>query len=547
MDVDSKRSDNRLDILQDPSSEPQSLPLEYLREITNNFSDERLLGKGTFGNVYKGLVQNGDILANGESSGNVGPTTSCTSVDLRRCQRGRRRGKTAAAAAAKEEEEAEEGKKREEDMSPSYIPRLTPSLMIAVKKFTFMTPEIQDKQFENEVRHLMELKHPNIVQLVGYCSEAENTLVQYNGKLVYAEMRERLLCLEYLPKGSLHEHLSDESSGLDWNTRYKIIQGICSGLQYLHEKWRVNAPIIHMDLKPPNILLDENMMPKIADFGLSRLFGAEQTRISTTSRDGTLGYMAPEYLNRGIITKKLDIFSLGVIIIEIMTGRKDYPYETTETSSQKFIEPVIKNWKNRLKKLPKYALWKTDCQQIRRCIQIGLACVKSDWKERPTICQIIEMLHGNEKGKSTISNSSAAAMARSSVVSVPLIKAHTEKQSELRRGTWTKEEVRTLIVYIAKHGEPGKGSWDSVARNAGLKRTGSSCEVRWLNYIRPDVKHGSFTAEEQLLILENRRSWIERHLPGPIDNGVTKVGAEATRQLASQGQAAQARQKQKKK
>ncbi|CAN6361268.1 unnamed protein product, partial [Urochloa humidicola] len=115
--------------------------------------------------------------------------------------------------------------------------------------------------------------HPNVVQLVGYCSETEEKLVLHNGKYVYAEKSERLLCLEYLRKGSLCNHVSDASSGLDWDTRYKIIEGICNGLHYLHEEWQPSTPIIHRDLKPANILLDDNMVPKIADFGLSRLFG----------------------------------------------------------------------------------------------------------------------------------------------------------------------------------------------------------------------------------------------------------------------------------
>jgi len=129
--------------------------------------------------------------------------------------------------------------------------------------------------------------------------------VLHDGIYVCADKFHRLLCLEYLPKGD-RGHLSDECSGLDWSTRYKIIEGICYGLHYLHEEWQV-TPIIHMDLKPANIMLDGNMVPKIADFGLSRLFGEEQTRTCTRSCNGTPGYMAPEYIDKGIITKKLDI------------------------------------------------------------------------------------------------------------------------------------------------------------------------------------------------------------------------------------------------
>ncbi|GJM95386.1 hypothetical protein PR202_ga12116 [Eleusine coracana subsp. coracana] len=101
--------------------------------------------------------------------------------------------------------------------------------MVAVKKLMSTIPDTKDRQFENEVHHLMRLKHPNIVQLLGYCSEKENILAEYNGRYVYAEKSEKLLCLEYLPNGSLDRHLSDESSGLDWGTRYKIMEGICNG------------------------------------------------------------------------------------------------------------------------------------------------------------------------------------------------------------------------------------------------------------------------------------------------------------------------------
>ncbi|GJM95387.1 hypothetical protein PR202_ga12117 [Eleusine coracana subsp. coracana] len=148
-----------------------------------------------------------------------------------------------------------------------------------------------------------------------------------------------------------------------------------------------------MDLKPTNILLDDDMVPKIADFGLSRLFGEDKTKTCTLNCHGTLGYMAPEYVEKGIITKKLDVFSLGVIIIEIITGHKDYPEPgETGTSSQEFLERVLNNWRTRLK-ASGFTVQEIDCLQMRRCIQIGLACVERDRFKRPTTHQIIKMLH----------------------------------------------------------------------------------------------------------------------------------------------------------
>ncbi|KAF7069795.1 hypothetical protein CFC21_075373 [Triticum aestivum] len=200
--------------------------------------------------------------------------------------------------------------------------------MIAVKRIVSSWMPGSQEQFQNEVYHLMMLKHPNIVRFLGYCYETRNEVKLCNGKRVFAEVAERLLCLEYLPKGSLDKYLSDESSGLDWSTRYNIIEGICYGLCHLHEQ--IDKKIIHLDLKPPNILLDDRMVPKITDFGLSRLLDQQQT-LYTESRHGTFGYMPPEIFHGGTVTPKSDIFSLGVIIMEVITGCRDYPDVTRES------------------------------------------------------------------------------------------------------------------------------------------------------------------------------------------------------------------------
>lgn len=150
---------------------------------------------------------------------------------------------------------------------------------IAVKILHDM-PEFDDneKQFEKEFNNLTRLQHQNIVRLVGFCYEIQKQCVEYNKRTVLAEKIHRALCFEYMPNGSLDKYLSDEYTGYGWQTRYAIIKGICKGLKHLHEE--SESPIYHLDLKPENVLLDENMVPKIADFGLSRLFGEERTRIT---------------------------------------------------------------------------------------------------------------------------------------------------------------------------------------------------------------------------------------------------------------------------
>ncbi|XP_048554084.1 cysteine-rich receptor-like protein kinase 26 [Triticum urartu] len=221
---------------------------------------------------------------------------------------------------------------------------------IAVKML-YPMPGLDDEQFEKEYHNPASLHHKNIVQLVGYCHETRREYLPYNGKMVLAEMTQRALCFEFMQNGSLDSCISDESNGHDWHTRYSIIKGICHGLKYLHVE--LKPPIFHLDLKPANILLDENMVPKIADFGLSRLLGEEQTQITNSSL-GTRGYLPPEYIERNVISNKFYIFSLGVVIIKLMTGPTGYS-KCAEMSSQEFIEQVQRNWRDRLLATSVYA------------------------------------------------------------------------------------------------------------------------------------------------------------------------------------------------
>uniref|UniRef100_A0A453HHK4 non-specific serine/threonine protein kinase n=1 Tax=Aegilops tauschii subsp. strangulata TaxID=200361 RepID=A0A453HHK4_AEGTS len=152
----------------------------------------------------------------------------------------------------------------------------------------------------------------------------------------------------------------------------QIINGICKGLHYLHQN-----QILHLDLKPPNILLDDSMFPKIADFGLSRCFDEKQSRAFTTNIAGTLGYLPPEFGSHEI-TYQFDLYSLGVIIMEILTGKRGY----------EAVEDILESWSIRLEQSQK----DIQLEQIRVCAEIGIECIESNPLKRPVTHHIIARL-----------------------------------------------------------------------------------------------------------------------------------------------------------
>ncbi|KAM0907937.1 hypothetical protein ACQ4PT_015805 [Festuca glaucescens] len=181
---------------------------------------------------------------------------------------------------------------------------------------------------------------------------------------------------------------ADASCGLEWRKRYEIIKGICEGLLHLHDK-----RILHLDLKPGNILVDEHMVPKIADFGLSVCLREDQNWASTLNLYGSLGYLPPEFF-RGQPGFASDKYSLGVIIVEIVTGQKGYPED----------ENVVENWRNRLEGSDQRD---TQLEQVRVCTKIGMECMDSDPKKRPAASHIVDTLEKTSRTVETgISNSS---------------------------------------------------------------------------------------------------------------------------------------------
>ncbi|XBI51757.1 cysteine-rich receptor-like protein kinase 44 [Aegilops tauschii subsp. strangulata] len=257
---------------------------------------------------------------------------------------------------------------------------------IAVKRLHALQG-LDDKEFDNEFRNFTKIFHKNVVRLIGYCYESQEKFVEHNGDLIRAKAMERVLCFEYMQRGSLEKYIGDKPCELDWTTCYEIIKGTCEGLNHLHMQ---KKHIFHLDMKPANILLDNSMAPKIADLGLSKLVSSTITYKAEVKK-GTYGYMPPEYINNGFISEKFDVFSLGVIIIKMMAGNTGH-VSCFEMSPKEFIELVSKTWKEKMQAVSGYSSHEIYILQVRRCIEIALRCICKDRKERPNIEKIVHEL-----------------------------------------------------------------------------------------------------------------------------------------------------------
>ncbi|XP_050374831.1 probable serine/threonine-protein kinase PBL18 [Argentina anserina] len=303
-----------------------------LKEATRKFSRRNLIGQGGFGDVYIGYV------------------TYCSM-----------------ASAAKPNE----------------------GLAVAIKRLRKTGPQGHE-QWENEIRFMSKLNHPNIVKLIGYCHDGEH----------------RILVYEYMSKGSLETQLlAEKAPDLDWRTRTNVAIDIAKALDSLHS---LGTPVIHRDLKASNVLLDKDFKAKLSDFGLARYGPQGDQECIMTRILGTKGYIAPEYIETGHVTLKTDVYSFGVVLLEILSGScavKRYSDGMAGDLAQ-WAGPYLCN-KQQLHRVIDQRLGRNfPTKEAQQFAELTLRCLAAHPKSRPTMTEVVAELKNVQENSSSSGSSS---------------------------------------------------------------------------------------------------------------------------------------------
>jgi serine/threonine protein kinase len=272
------------------------------------------------------------------------------------------------------------------------------------------------REFSAEVQTIGSIHHINLVRLIGFCAEKSH----------------RLLVYEYMPKGSLdgwiYRRHDNNAPPLDWSTRCKIITHIAKGLSYLHEE--CTKRIAHLDVKPQNILLDDNFNAKLSDFGLCKLIDRDISQVVTRMR-GTPGYLAPEWLTSQI-TEKADIYSFGVVVMEVISGRKNIDTSRSEESIHliTLLEEKVK-YDNLVDLIDKSSNdMQAYEQDVIQMMKLAMWCLQIDCKRRPKMSEVVKVLEGTMNADNNIdhnfvaTNQATFGIAGNVISSIPPVASH---------------------------------------------------------------------------------------------------------------------------
>ncbi|XP_030540077.2 rust resistance kinase Lr10-like [Rhodamnia argentea] len=259
--------------------------------------------------------------------------------------------------------------------------RLRSGRMVAVKILKKGKANGQD--FISEVSTIGRIHHVNVVGLIGFCFEGSKQALVY----------------DFMRNGSLDKHIFSQGQGssLDCKEVYEIALGVARGIEYLHRG--CNMQILHFDIKPHNILLDEDFTPKVSDFGLARLYPTNYNTVSLTAARGTLGYMAPElvYKNLGSISYKADVYSFGKLLMEMASGRKNVD-GVAECSGQIYFPSWIHDQLSAGLDVPVEQVSEEDRRIVKKIIIVALWCIQLNPSDRPSMRKVLKMLEGGLEG-----------------------------------------------------------------------------------------------------------------------------------------------------
>ncbi|CAN4078453.1 unnamed protein product [Withania somnifera] len=242
-----------------------------------------------------------------------------------------------------------------------------------------LEPKAGGQDFMNEVATIGRIHHVNVVGLVGYCVERTKCALVY----------------DFMPNGSLDKYIisKEESPLLSWQRKYDIILGVARGIEYLHRGCDIR--ILHFDIKPHNILLDENFIPKISDFGLAKLYPTDNSVVTLTAARGTIGYVAPELISRsiGAISYKADVYSFGMLLMEMLDLKRNV-VANEDNSSQYFPYWIYDKFNKGKEIVVDEEATDDEKKMARKLSLVALWCIQTNPVQRPSMSKVVEMLEG---------------------------------------------------------------------------------------------------------------------------------------------------------